>query len=75
MFRHAIMLAVLGVSVLPTVAQAPSAEEQAACAADQKKFCAKVKPGGGRIVECLADHAEQLTAPCRKVLEAHDKDK
>ena len=63
MFRHAVMLAVLGASILPAVAQAPSAEEQAACGADQKKFCAKVKPGGGRIISggriinCLAPRA------------------
>ena len=75
MFRHVMMLVVLGASVLPAVAQAPSAAERAACAADQKKFCANVTPGGGRIAECLSDHAEQLSAPCRKVLEAHDKDK
>jgi hypothetical protein len=67
------MVALLAASVLPAAAQTPA--EQAACAADQKKFCANVKPGEGRIAECLADHAEKVSAPCRKVLEAHDNDK
>lgn len=73
MFRHAMMLVLLAATVVPAAAQ--NAAEQATCAADQKKFCANVKPGEGRIVECLADHAEKLSAPCRKVLEAHDNDK
>lgn len=41
-----------------------------ACMADAKKHCTGVKPGGGRIVQCLRDHAADLTPACRDGLDA-----
>ncbi len=40
-----------------------------ACAADVKKFCAQVKPGGGRILECLEDHSKEVSDECYGLLE------
>ena len=40
-----------------------------ACAADVKNFCAQVKPGGGRIVECLEDHSKEISDECYDLLE------
>ena len=40
-----------------------------ACAADAKKFCAQVKPGGGRILECLEDHSKEISDECYNLLE------
>jgi cysteine rich repeat protein len=40
-----------------------------ACAADVKKFCAQVKPGGGRIVECLEEHSKDVSDDCYDLLE------
>jgi hypothetical protein len=40
-----------------------------ACAADVKKFCAQVKPGGGRIVECLDEHSKDVSDECYDLLE------
>jgi hypothetical protein len=41
-----------------------------ACAPDYKQFCPDVKPGGGRIVKCLQEHAERLSPACKDSLKA-----
>jgi hypothetical protein len=53
---------------------APSAPPQAhpvreACAADVKKLCADVQPGGGRIRACIAAHRDELSEGCRDALQ------
>ena len=40
-----------------------------ACGVDVKKFCAEVKPGGGRILECLEDHSKEISDECYDLLE------
>jgi len=40
---------------------------QAACKDDITKFCADVKPGEGRIGDCLKGHKDDLSADCKKV--------
>jgi Cysteine rich repeat len=50
------------------------------CRADIEKFCPNVKPGDGRVVECLRKHHEELPPTCRsrgqevreRVQEAHE---
>lgn len=53
--------------------QAPSAPQatpvREACAADVKKFCADVQPGGGRIRACIAQHRDDLSQGCRDALQ------
>ena len=36
-----------------------------ACAADAKRMCAKIKPGGGRLLQCLHQHEADLSPVCR----------
>jgi Cysteine rich repeat len=36
-----------------------------ACKNDAQKFCAGVRPGGGRIVRCLQQHSDQLSNECK----------
>ena len=39
---------------------------EAACATDEKLFCAKVLPGKGRMHECLREHYDDLQPDCRR---------
>jgi hypothetical protein len=40
------------------------------CSKDIEKFCAGVKPGGGRLIKCLKPHVDELTPACRKELQS-----
>ena len=48
------------------------------CAPDYHKFCGQVRPGQGRILECLRSHSKELDFECRKkvnMMPRHDPDK
>jgi len=40
----------------------------AACTAESLKLCSGVVPGGGRILECIIAHVEQVGATCKTAL-------
>lgn len=75
-------LGILALALLTTVAAGParaqtaltpaqrSAAEAArdACKADFARFCTGVRPGGGRILQCLDAHAGELSPLCRAAL-------
>ena len=42
------------------------AEDTRPCADDVSKFCKDVKPGGGRIANCLKEHEKDLSPACKK---------
>jgi hypothetical protein len=42
------------------------AEDKHPCADDIAKFCKDVKPGGGRIANCLKEHEKDLSPACTK---------
>ena len=67
------VLSVLGLAMGLSVgvASAQTAAEREACQADFEKYCAGVQPGGGRVVECLSKHLDQLTPQCKTVVEAN----
>ncbi len=46
-------------------AHAEDKHENGPCAADRKKFCADVKPGGGAIIKCMKEHEAQLSTECK----------
>jgi hypothetical protein len=39
-----------------------------ACAKDIGKFCADVRPGGGRMAKCLKQHLNEIAPACREKL-------
>ena len=41
---------------------------RSACGADVRALCAGVPPGGGRIMQCIADRAADLSPSCKEVL-------
>ena len=41
-----------------------------ACRADFHEFCGGIRPGGGRAMMCLREHAMQLSPTCQESLQA-----
>lgn len=55
------------------LASAQSSDPRGACKADYDKFCAGIAPGGGRVVACLNDKRDQLSATCKAALDSRKK--
>lgn len=68
-YRTLAALVVLGgpATTLPEVAHAQTAAQQA-CKGDYQRLCANVSPGGGRIIACLQNHSDKLSAACKDAL-------
>jgi Cysteine rich repeat len=62
----------LGVLLLAGVALAPriASSQLVACREDRERLCQGVPFGGGRVLQCLQDHAANLSDGCRKALGA-----
>lgn len=50
-------------------AQEGNANKGHPCMADQKKFCADVEKGEGRIIKCLIKHKKELSESCTAKME------
>lgn len=61
MWRTSIVLA----AILIGAAAAYAEDGSGACAADVQRFCPEVKPGGGRLMVCLRQHAKELSPGCK----------
>jgi hypothetical protein len=56
-------------SPLPAPAPSPSPNAvRAACETDVPKVCPGVQPGGGRIIQCLVQHQNEVSEACRQAL-------
>ena len=58
-------------SPLPTPAPAPSPSPnavRAACETDVPKVCPGIQPGGGRIIQCLVQHQNEVSEACKQAL-------
>jgi Cysteine rich repeat len=52
-------------SGLPPEAKNPAVvAARLACSAEIETFCSSIRPGGGRIVRCLAKHKNELSQNC-----------
>ena len=40
----------------------------AACQADAARLCPGTSPGGGRLAQCLREHAKEISAPCKQAI-------
>ena len=54
-------------------ASAQSSDPRGACKADYDKFCAGIAPGGGKVIACLNDKRDQLSATCKTALDGRKK--
>ena len=67
---------IFALSVMLTVSSAEQIQPEQGnpCAADMKKLCQGVKPGEGRLMECLREHKAELSPACsEKMVEQKDK--
>lgn len=48
--------------------QAEGAAGRQACRQDVQQFCKGVRPGGGRIVDCLLEHRKDLSDACYEAM-------
>lgn len=69
-FAFTAALALAGALTLADAAQAAGAMAgmRAACQADLQTLCAGVQPGGGRIMQCLKQNREKLSAGCKSAI-------
>jgi hypothetical protein len=52
----------------PAAPSPSSADLRAACADDAKTLCPDVQPGGGRIMQCLAQHKDKVSEGCKQAV-------
>jgi hypothetical protein len=52
----------------PAAPAAVPAEVRSACEADVAKLCAGIQPGGGRIMQCLAQHKTEVSDNCKQAI-------
>ncbi|MBI5451258.1 MAG: hypothetical protein HY940_07865 [Gammaproteobacteria bacterium] len=64
MNKWTVLCAVMMLATGLTQMAAAESDDQS-CQPDIKKFCADVKPGGGRIIQCLKKHDAELSEACK----------
>jgi len=58
-------IVIVAAAMMLCVPAASAQSARGACAADIKKHCSDVEPGGGRIVGCIKDHMKDFSEPCQ----------
>lgn len=69
------MLIALFIPASATMALAADEKKPGPCKEDRAKFCADVKPGGGAVPKCLAEHDADLSAACKAAMEKRKQKK
>lgn len=62
-------IVLLGIGVVVALPAFTYAAPPGPCFEDRQKFCSDVKPGAGRIFECLDEHEDDLSAACKDHIE------
>lgn len=65
----ALLLITAGAAHAQQIDRAQAQALRAACEADIKRLCPGVSPGGGRLLACVKEKPEQLSAPCASALQ------
>jgi cysteine rich repeat protein len=52
----------------PAASQKTLEELRVACRTDVEKLCPAVQPGGGRIIACLKQHKDEVSAGCKQAI-------
>jgi hypothetical protein len=68
-FKLVLVVAVMFCFV-SSLSYAQDVQKQGACKADYEKFCKDVKPGQGRIAQCMKQHEDEISLACKEQLEA-----
>jgi hypothetical protein len=68
----AILVCAIGLSG-PLLAQTAAPDQRGVCGADYQKYCTGTQPGGGRVVACLNQHRDLLSAVCKKAIDSRKK--
>lgn len=65
-----ITVAVLSIAFVAMAQSARAVDDAvlAYCKEDVERLCAGVRPGGGRILQCLKSHKEQMSVGCAQGL-------
>ena len=68
--RTMIATALLILSAAAPALAADKANLREACSQDVKQLCSGVQPGGGRMMQCLRDHADKVSDGCKQAMQA-----
>jgi hypothetical protein len=64
------LLAVLLFTISASQESKAQAGALAACKADAARICPGIEPGGGKIIQCLKQHKDDVTIGCAKELKS-----
>ena len=67
-FAVIVAAAVWGPGAAQAQQNAAARQAMEACRGDYQTLCPTVQPGGGRILICLQQHADKVSAPCKQAL-------
>jgi hypothetical protein len=64
------VLAVVLISLSGPTVRAQGGATLSHCKADAERICPGVTPGGGKLIECLKQHTDDVSVGCAKALKA-----
>lgn len=77
MFKKTVSTILVSLSLVILSMTVSVASAEGPCAKDREAFCKDVQPGEGRIIKCLKDNKDKLSAECKthhEKMKAHHKE-